>query len=184
MEERREGKRMRLDLSAAEKGAQRWRETLGQGDFTMLEHFGVSDVELEVWLTAMFEGARYSVHVEAEGRVQMACDRCAQLFWFPLSFEEFLEVHRGESFEMDGDEWEIPQELEELDVMPYVEESLYLELPMRHFHGMEGTKAEECDAEMLSYIKGEGYEVESGLDEESLARLATLRDKVEKEEEK
>lgn len=178
MREQRERRHLWLKLPVVESAAQRWEETLRREDFTQLTHFGIADVELQVAFTATYEDMQYLVQLEARGRVQMACDRCAEWFWFPLRFREFLVVRRGEETAIEGDEWEVPEAVEQVDLMPYVEESMYLELPMRHYHGMPGSREEDCDAEMLSYIATGVQSTESGLDEESMKKLAILRDKM------
>lgn len=180
MGEQLEQRQIWLKLSWGEAVAQRWEETVRRDDFGRLAHFGVSDVELFLTFSAAYNSSQYTVQLRAQGRVQMVCDRCAKPFWFPLVFEEMLVIQRGQSVVNDGDEWTIPHDVERVDLMPFVEESLYLELPMRHYHGMPGSRAEECDAEMLSYIdSGEGS-VEFGLDDASLAALASLREKMKK----
>lgn len=179
MEEQREQRQIWLRLSEVESAAQRWEHTLRREDFTQLARFSVSDVELCVSITATFESSRYAIQVEARGRVQMECDRCARLFWFPLAFSEFLVVGRGESMVVEGDEWEVPYEVDGVDLLPYVEESMYLELPMRHYHGMPGSRGEECDPEMLSYIEAGQGSGEMGLDEDSKSKLALLRRRME-----
>ena len=153
MEEQREQRRVVLRLPAVEEASQRWEETFGRDDFNELERFGVEDVELRVGVTASFAEFHYVVRMDGQGRVQL-----------------------------EGEEWEVPYEQEEVDLMPFVEESLYLYLPMRRYHGMDGTNAEDCDAEMLSYIKEGEYRGEMGLDEDSLAKLAFLRKSVERNE--
>lgn len=178
MDEQRGQRRIWLKLSAVEATAQRWEETLRRDDFTQLAHFGVADVELRVTLTATFKSMHYAIQLQAQGRVQMECDRCARLFWLPLAFKEFLIVRRGDALTIDGDEWEIPPAIDQIDLMPYAEESMYLELPMRHYHGMPGSNLEECDAEMLAYIQPEEASVASGLDEEAISKLASLRGKM------
>lgn len=181
----REQRRILVDLSAVKLSAKRLSEPLRDVDFTMLDHFGLSGVDLTAEVVAAYDVGRYVFDVRVEGRVRMLCDRCDRLFWFPLTFREFLEVRRDAVDEvlMDGDEWFVPEDLEVLDLLPYIEESLYLELPMRRYHGMVGTCAEDCDAEMLSYIGAEWHAAASGLDELSLAKLASLRDAMEKQRE-
>ena len=182
MEEQREQRRVVLRLPAVEEASQRWEETFRRDDFNELERFGVEDVELRVGVTASFAEFHYVVRMDGQGRVQLACDRCLRPMWVPIEFHELLLVSRGERLALEGEEWEVPYEQEEVDLMPFVEESLYLYLPMRRYHGMDGTNAEDCDAEMLSYIKEGEYRGEMGLDEDSLAKLALLRKRVERNE--
>jgi hypothetical protein len=73
---------------------------------------------------------------------------------FPLAFSGVLVLQRAKVAEvqMEEDNWMIPQEAERVDIGPWIRESIYLSIPMRHYHGLRGTSEGECNPNVLKMI--------------------------------
>ncbi|PID90714.1 MAG: hypothetical protein CSA97_01450 [Bacteroidetes bacterium] len=148
--------------------------------FTDRESWGVHDASFGVEVEGRCEGHKYEFTVRLEGSVVLECDRCLQPMDLPMEFEGVLKVERraGLTDSFDGEEWTMGDSSEGVDIAPYIRESVYLSLPMRHYHGMEGTLEEDCNPEMLARLGGEAVEGEGKLGELFTEELAEARRKL------
>lgn len=84
----------------------------------------------ELTFAGKAENADRVIHVEGivKGRLVLACDRCGEPFVYPIEVpfaEDFSNQGHGEGEELhafNGDE---------IDLLPYVEQAVYLEVPMK-----------------------------------------------------
>ena len=151
-----------------------------------IEH-GSCDVRVELRrLESMLD-----MQVEIAGKVEVMCDRCLEDCEMPIAYEGNLVVKfSDEPGEYDGEVlWLHPSE-DEVDLAPYVYESIILSLPLQRVHP-EG----ECNPEMLKRFQvvtaeelarmeaeAQAEEEPSTLSEEAKAKLAALKAQLEKEE--
>lgn len=118
------------------------------------EAFGVHGGDVAVAVRGQYREEGYTFSIRLEGVLRAECDRCLGLFDLPLRYAGELSVRRipGAVADYEGDVWTVGTEQEWLDLTPYVRDSVYLSLPMRRYHGVAGTDASACDAEMLGYV--------------------------------
>ena len=145
------------------------------------EAFGVYGGSMSYRIEGRSGASSYHFVVELDGAVEVECDRCLGHFMLPLHCDAALHVMRvpGSLGEYEGDDWTIGMEQEELDLHGYVRDSVYLNLPMRRYHGMEGSDASACDAAMQARIANEqalGHGVCVGDTQSTL--LAELRERL------
>ncbi len=90
--------------------------------------------------------------VTIKGTVQVVCDRCLNLFDLPITFKGELFAQIGLSdADVDNDEIiYLAEEEHEVNIAQYLYESVCLSLPLKRYHGMNGTNASDCDPEMLA----------------------------------
>ncbi|PIE84124.1 MAG: hypothetical protein CSA07_03385 [Bacteroidia bacterium] len=150
---------------------------VGSSFFTDGEAWGVHGASFAVEVSGRSEGYTYELAVRLEGSVRLECDRCLQLMDLPLGFEGSLRVERraGLTDSREGEEWTVSDSQEGIDIAPYIRESIYLSIPMRHYHGMEGTSEADCNPEMLERLGGEATEGEGSLGELFTEELAEAR---------
>ena len=88
--------------------------------------------------------------ISIKGSVQVVCDRCLELFNLPTTFKGVLFAKIGSSEEESNDEIIfLTEEDYEVNLAQYLYESVCLSLPLKRYHGLSGTKASDCDEEML-----------------------------------
>ncbi len=91
---------------------------------------GQLDVALRVKQTAEV----YVLDFRFSGTVKVECDRCLELFDFPIQAERTLRVKLGDKFEDDGDMVTVPSDDGTFCVAWNLYEFIALEIPMRHVH--------------------------------------------------
>lgn len=89
--------------------------------------------------------------ISIKGSVQVVCDRCLELFDLPTTFKGELFAKIGTKDEENDDEIIFLSEEDfEVNLAQYLYESVCLSLPLSRYHGLNGTKASDCDKEMIS----------------------------------
>ncbi len=91
-----------------------------------------------------------------KGSVMITCDRCLELFELPIKFSGFLVAKIGSELqEDDADIIYLTDDDHQVNLAQYFYESIHLSLPIKRYHGINGTRAEDCDQEMLKRISFE-----------------------------
>lgn len=87
------------------------------------------------------------------GTIEVTCDRCLELFDLPLSYQGTLYVKIGKAgTSTDDDIMFIDADEYQIDLAQYLYESVCLSVPIRRYHGVNGTNTGDCDAEMLKRL--------------------------------
>lgn len=90
------------------------------------------------------------------GKVKVTCDRCLEQFYLPIDYKGYLLAKIGnEPIEDEADLIFLTEDDHEVNLAQYLYESIHLSLPLKRYHGLRGTSIEDCDQEMLKYIKFE-----------------------------
>lgn len=90
------------------------------------------------------------------GKVKVTCDRCLEQFYLPIEYKGYLLAKIGnEPIEDEADLIFLTEDDHEVNLAQYLYESIHLSLPLKRYHGLRGTNIEDCDQEMLKYIKFE-----------------------------
>lgn len=99
------------------------------------------------------------------GTVEVVCDRCLERFNLPITFKGTLYVKIGADENNVDDEIVFLTEDEyEFNIAQYLYESVCLSIPIKRFHGLNGTKMADCDAEMLSRMNCSSQADETEID--------------------
>lgn len=171
-------------LSSVEAAGYRMQAQLEGSHFPDAVDWDIHGLRLNLDLRGSLHSGVYVFLVRLSGEIQMPCDRCLRLFWLPLTFEGSLHVRRDAVADLviDGDEWLINSNTTHLDLRPYLRDSIYLSLPMRHYHGQySNSDSGQCDAGMIDFIKhSTGDALVSSLDSGSLSALSSYRDMLAK----
>ncbi|MGE0077748.1 MAG: DUF177 domain-containing protein [Bacteroidales bacterium] len=90
--------------------------------------------------------------IKIKGTVQVVCDRCLEVFDLPTTFSGDLFAKVGSVAEEETDDEIIflSEDDYEVNLAQYLYESVCLSLPLQRYHGLNGTKASDCDKEMLA----------------------------------
>ncbi len=125
-------------------------------DKEFFEQFEESEVK-EGSLIANIVMDKRSTHLDLairiSGNVRICCDRCLELFFYPLVCENRLLVKYGKSLDdIDPDILSLPIGESELDLKQHIYEFILLALPIRRVHPDDKGGNSTCDPEMLKKL--------------------------------
>jgi uncharacterized metal-binding protein YceD (DUF177 family) len=125
-------------------------------DKVFFEQFEESEVK-EGSLIANIVMDKRSSHLDLairiSGNVRICCDRCLELFFYPLVCENRLLVKFGKSLDdIDPDILSLPVGESELDLQQHIYEFILLALPIRRVHPDDENGNSTCDPEMLKKL--------------------------------
>jgi len=122
-------------------------------DNEYFENFEESEIK-EGNLTVIAEVEKRSSHLELEiiisGQVKICCDRCLEMFAFPIECRNSIIVKSGSGHdENDPDIIILALNEQELDLKQYIYEFIYLALPIKRVHPRGSDGKSTCDPEMI-----------------------------------
>lgn len=122
--------------------------------FNEFESCKISRGELNVDVIFHKHSTMLEMDFSIEGKVEVPCDRCLELFYIPISYEGKVIVKISSSIEEDLDDsvWYVDTNEHEINIAHYIYESINLSVPIQHYHGMLGTSIDDCDKEMLKKL--------------------------------
>ena len=126
-------------------------------DNKFFEDFEESEIK-EGSLFANIELEKRSSHIDLliriSGRVKVCCDRCLEMFFFPVDCLNRLLVKFGKKIEdSDPDIISLPADKHELDLQQYLYEYILLALPIKRVHHDDINGNSTCDPIMLKKLK-------------------------------
>ena len=134
-------------------------------DYSEVKHAAVT-VDLEV----VREELMMTLNFHVEGKVLVACDRCADDFYIPIQSEQVFYIKFGaEEVEESDDVAVVPAEEHAYDVRSLIYEYIILAIPMHRVHP-DG----ECNPQVLALISHD--EEPSEEETETDPRWAALKD--------
>ena len=121
------------------------------------EKFEESEVK-EGSLIASVEIDKTSTHVDLcvriSGNVRICCDRCLEVFFQPVIWENRLLVKFGKSIDdIDPDIILVPSSDHELDLQQHLYEFIHLALPIKRVHPADNKGNNTCDPGMLKKLE-------------------------------
>jgi uncharacterized protein len=124
---------------------------------TFFESYDDSEIK-EGSLFAKIELEKRSSHIDLliriSGKVKVSCDRCLEMFFYPVCCENRLLVKLGKKIEdSDPDIISLPTDEHELDLQQHFYEYIYLALPIKRVHPDDINGNSTCDPVMLRKLK-------------------------------
>ena len=123
---------------------------------TFFEHFEYSEIKKgEISVEVNFERQERMLVLgfKIQGTVEVTCDRCLDIFDYPIIGHEQLIVKFGqERMEESDDVLMIPHSDFQIDLAPLIYEYINLLLPIRHVHQMNENGEYACDPEVTRFI--------------------------------
>jgi uncharacterized protein len=125
-------------------------------DNKFFERFEESEVK-EGSLLANIELEKRSSHIDLliriSGSVRVCCDRCLEMFFYPVDCENRLLVKLGKKIEdIDPDIISIPADEHQLDMQQFFYEYIHLALPIKRVHPDDKDGNSSCDPEMIKRL--------------------------------
>jgi uncharacterized protein len=126
-------------------------------DNSFFEQFEESEVK-EGSLIANLELDKRSTHLDlrirVSGSVRVCCDRCLEMFSYPVNSDNRLLVKFGKSLEdIDPDILYLPVDEHELDLQQQIYEFIILALPIKRVHPVDKNGISTCDPGMLKKLE-------------------------------
>lgn len=124
-----------IQFEGLKEGVHHFNFEVGDAFFAGFEGSLVDRSDLKVSLELEKKSTMMVLDFSVGGVIIRECDRCGDPLEVPMDFKQQLFVKYGEE-EADADDniVFIPQSAFELDVAPYIYESVVLELPLRNVH--------------------------------------------------
>jgi uncharacterized protein len=126
-------------------------------DNKFFESFEESEIK-EGSLFAIIELEKRSSHVDLfiriSGKVKVCCDRCLEMFFYPVESESRLLVKFGKKIDdTDPDILSLTTGDHELDLKQHIYEYVHLALPIRRVHPDDPHGNSTCDPVMLKKLR-------------------------------
>ena len=126
-------------------------------DNKFFESFEESEIK-EGSLFANIELEKRSSHIDLfiriSGKVKVCCDRCLEMFFYPVESESRLLVKLGKKIEdSDPDIISLTTDEHDLDLQQYLYEYIHLALPIKRVHPDDQYGNSTCDPEMLKKLR-------------------------------
>ena len=137
-------------------------------DNKFFESFEESEIK-EGSLFANIELEKRSSHIDLfiriAGKVKVCCDRCLEMFYYPVESESRLLVKFGKKIDdSDPDIISLTTAENELDLRQHFYEYIHLALPIKRVHPDDQNGNSTCDPVMLEKLKELIVEEESDYD--------------------
>jgi uncharacterized metal-binding protein YceD (DUF177 family) len=134
-------------------GIQTYSFELGDVFFADFENSEIQHGQLQAGVSVEKKNNFLQLSVHIDGSVTTPCDRCLDDLSLPVRFQaaptvEFTDGSSDESLTRDDDTLWVTDGSNELDMAPYLYDSIILSLPLRRVHP-EGT----CNREMAERLK-------------------------------
>lgn len=125
-------------------------------DGSFLKQYNYSDImniAAKVHISLYKSNRLFDISISMKGEIKVECDRCLDEFMMPVAFEHHIVV-KAEDNSSDGDEEVvfIPESSTELDLAPYVFETIVFSIPMRKVHPNDSDGNSLCNQEMISKL--------------------------------
>lgn len=150
----------KLQLVGLPVGNQAFNYIVGTEFFEEMESSDIRSGLVDVALNVKNSLNCYILDFTVRGKVQILCDRCLEEMDHEVESEYRLTVKRGDEYgEEDDDIIILPKDERELDLSPFIYDTIELSIPIRHVHA-EG----ECNSTMADTLKrlsGEEKETET-----------------------
>ncbi|HNV95846.1 MAG TPA: DUF177 domain-containing protein [Bacteroidales bacterium] len=125
-------------------------------DASFLKQYNYSDIVdilAKVHVNFYKSNRLFDISISMKGEIKVECDRCLDEFMMPVSFEHHLVV-KAEDNSSDSEEEVvfIPEASTEIDLAPYVFETIVFSIPMRKVHPLDSDGNSLCNKEMISKL--------------------------------
>jgi uncharacterized protein len=151
-------KEMSVSYTIGLSGLKEGRHTIDfEIDNKFFESFEESEIK-EGSLFANIELEKRSSHIDLfikiSGKVKVCCDRCLEMFYYPVESESRLLVKFGKMInDTDPDILSLTTDDHELDLQQHLYEYIHLALPIKRVHPDDRHGNSTCDPVMLQKLR-------------------------------
>ena len=125
--------------------------------FAALESESIAGGDLKVSLVLDKQSRLMIATLHLEGTIKLACDRCLELFDFPV-FVDYEQIYKyGNSPEINEDDIHFLDQNEyQLDVSQLILENILLEIPIKRVHKEDNDGNPTCNPKQIKLIQSYG----------------------------
>jgi len=142
-----------IPLSGLKEGRHVYNFEIGESFFGQFEGSEITKGDLRADVELDKHASHLDIKIRIGGAVIINCDRCLEIFSYPIESENRLLVKLGSKWdEDDPDLLSIPVDEHELDIKQYLYEFIHLSLPLQRVHPDDKNGKSTCNPEMLRKI--------------------------------
>ena len=143
-----------IPISGLKEGRQIYDFDINKEFFDKFKESEVREGDLKAIVEAEKRSTHIVLNIRISGRVRICCDRCLEMFYFPVECENRLLVKFGKtSDDSDPEILTIPVDEHELELNQYFYEFIHLVLPIQRVHSDDKNGESTCDPDMLKKLK-------------------------------
>lgn len=143
-----------IPLSVLKAGYNNFDFEIGREFFELFEESEIREGQLRVSVAAGRGSSHIDLEIGIDGEVSVTCDRCLEMFGFPIACVNRLLIRYGrERDEADPVIIMLPADEHELDIKQYLYEFIHLALPIKRVHPDDENGVSSCDPLMIEKLK-------------------------------
>jgi uncharacterized protein len=143
-----------IPLSGLKEGLHTFDFEIGDEFFEDFEESEIKEGRLSSVVELVKRSSHLELSVKISGTVLVSCDRCLEMFDWPIESENRLLVKLGKSIsDDDPDIISLPSDEHELDIKQYLYEYIHLALPIKRVHPDDKNGKSTCNPEMLKKLR-------------------------------
>jgi len=143
-----------IPLSVLKAGYNNFDFEIGREFFELFEESEIMEGQLRVSVAADKGSSHIDLEIRIDGEVSVTCDRCLEMFGFPIACVNRLLIRYGrERDEADPVIIMLPADEHELDIKQYLYEFIHLALPIKRVHPDDENGVSSCDPLMIEKLK-------------------------------
>lgn len=138
---------------------------IGKTFFEAFEEDRILDSKITLKLGLHKSESMLQWNFEFNGEVQVACDRCTELFWHPVEIDELLIIKFGpETIEESENVLVLNETEHEVRLEQYIYEFISLSLPMKLTHPEDEDGNSDCNIDFLENFNDKSEPEEEEID--------------------
>jgi len=143
-----------IPISGLKEGRHIYDFDINKEFFEKFEESEVKEGDIKASVEAEKRATHIVLNIRISGRIRICCDRCLEMFYFPVECENRLLVKFGKtSDDSDPEILTIPVDEHELELNQYFYEFIHLALPIQRVHPDDKNGESTCDPDMLKKLK-------------------------------
>lgn len=143
-----------IPVSGLKEGQHTFHFEINDKFFDLFDESEIKEGNLDAILTVDKRSSHLDIVVEITGKVKICCDRCLEMFDYPVECKNRLIVKFGnETGEEDPEIVTVPRDEHEIDMSQYLYEYIHLALPIQRIHPDDSDGKSTCDPAMIEKLK-------------------------------
>ncbi len=143
-----------IPVSGLKEGHHTFNFRIDKAFFDLFEDSEIKEGELEATADIDRRATLIDIRIRISGKVSINCDRCLEMFDFPMECENSLVIKFGPARdESDPEIITLPRDEYELELKQYLYEYIHLALPIQRIHPDDRNGVSTCNQVMLKKLQ-------------------------------
>jgi len=144
----------KISLAGLKEGLHKIDFEIGEEFFEQFEESEVKEGNLVAYIDIEKRSTHADLSIRILGTIRLCCDRCLEMFSYPVDCSNRLLIKFGKSIEeIDPDIIIIPADEQELDLKQHLYEFILLSVPIKRVHPDDKNGNSTCDPFMLKKLQ-------------------------------